>query len=55
MAKTAINSNNSNSNSIDFKSLKYQWFSGPYMSNTHTQTQTFKHTQYMRENEENLN
>ena len=29
---------NSNSNSIYFKSLKSQWFSGPYMSNTHTNT-----------------
>ena len=29
---------NSNSNSIYFKSLKSQWFSGPYMSNTYTNT-----------------
>ena len=29
---------NSNSNGIYFKSLKSQWFSGPYMSNTHTNT-----------------
>ena len=33
----------SNSNSIYFKSLKSQWFRGPYMSNRqHTQIQTFK-------------
>ena len=38
---------NSTGNSIYFKSLKSQWFSGPYMSNRlHTQIQTFKHTQY---------
>ena len=34
-----LNLDNSNSNnSIYFKSLKSQWFSGPYMSNTHTNT-----------------
>ena len=35
------------SNSIYFKSLKCQWFSGLYMSiRRHTLIQTFKHTQY---------
>ena len=39
------NNNNNNNNNIYFKSLKSQWFSGPYMS-IHTKIQTFKHTQY---------
>ena len=29
---------NKNNNNIYFKSLKSQWFSGPYMSNTHKNT-----------------
>ena len=44
---------NSNSNIIYFKSLKSQWFSGHYMSNTHTNTNIQAYTIWG--NEENLN
>ena len=40
------------SNRIYFKSLKSQWFSGPYMSNTHTNTNIQAYTIW--ENEENF-